>query len=192
MNEPAIKGHVVHGTVDLLKEAIANGRISTEVVTARLEARDLRMLDEKIESSLWYPADSLHRISELLMEELGKGRDDYDFMVEIGRSSAERFRREGVFAAFIREAEKRGDRMLTVLIKLAELALNFGEWSFEGEIKRDFSVTVRDCSGLSDTMRYSTLGFIETLACELTQTPMKAATRREKPDVVVYRCWRAD
>ncbi len=48
-------------SIDLLLEAIDEGRISRDAVTARLEAEDLALLDEKIESSLWYPVAAIPR-----------------------------------------------------------------------------------------------------------------------------------
>ena len=183
---PALKGAAVHRTIDLLKEAIEAGQISMDDVTVRLEASDLNLLDEKIESSLWYPVDSVSRISELLLETLGK--NDYDFMVDQGRETAARFQREGIFAAFIQDAAKRGDRMGPTLVEISELALNFGDWSFEGESMQDFTITVRDALQLPETMRYSILGFIETLASDLAGVQMEASTSREDASVVVYRC----
>lgn len=185
MSIPSIKGAAVGGTVDLVHEALASGRISREHLTIRLEPGDLVLIDEKIEQTLWYPIDSVARIGELLVETLGAG--SYDFMVGIGQETAARFQREGVFAAFIQDAASRGERMGPVLVRISELALNFARWSFEGDSMEDFTVRVAEAGELPESTRYSVEGFIRTLASDLAGVSIVVESSRPQPDIVLFR-----
>jgi hypothetical protein len=185
VEEPSIKGAAIAAVQEHLALAVERGAITRDAIEARLRPEDLFLLDDKIESSLWYPVESVARANEILIETLGEGSLDY--MIESGRDTAARFQREGVFAAFIHDAARRGDKMGPVLVRISELALNFGAWEFEGDSMCDFTVTVRDAARLPEPTRYSILGFIETLAGDLAGAKIRVETTRPEASVVTYR-----
>lgn len=188
--EPSIKGAAVVGTLDRLQMAIDAGVLGPADLERKLDASALRLASSKIEPSLWYPVAPVAQIGELLMRTIGN--NSYDFMVEIGCATAKRFQREGVFKVFIENAARHGERVGQTIIRISELAFNFGSWSFEGNLLTSFEVTMRNADPLPEATRYSVLGFTQELASDLAGTPMKVVSLRPEPGIVLYQGRRAD
>lgn len=189
MNEPSIKGAAITGTVDLVRQLVAEGHLSADEIEVRLEAGDLALLDEKIEPTLWYPIASVGRLGDLVVQTLGEG--DLEVMVSLGEETARRFQQEGVFAAFIREAAQRGERVGEVLVNLSELTFDFGRWNFDGDALEAFTVWMTDAEPLPEPTRHSILGFIRELASSLAGVDIRVESHRPRPGVVIYRGRRA-
>jgi hypothetical protein len=88
MAAPSIKGTAFQAVAMDLAKWVRDGRITRESVEARLEADDLRVLDDKILPGLWYPLACYRRMTELLWEI--EGNRDPDYLLARGARAAER------------------------------------------------------------------------------------------------------
>ena len=104
MAAPSIKGSAFQSVVSDLVGLIEAGRISRETAEARLEADDLRLLDDKILPGVWYPIASYRRMTELLWEVEGNRAPAY--LMARGARSAER-----LFEAGLYQQMQRGEAM---------------------------------------------------------------------------------
>ena len=88
MPAPSIKGTAFQSVAEDVRRLAASGRVSREALEARLEADDLRLLDEKVAPGLWYPLSTYRRLTEVLLEVEGRG--DPAYVVRRGARAAER------------------------------------------------------------------------------------------------------
>jgi hypothetical protein len=186
--EPSIKGAAIVGTVERLRTLLDSDALSRHEIETRLSPEALRLIEQDVEPSLWYPVKPVAEIGELLMHAIGA--DSYDFMVRIGEGTAERFQKEGIFKAFIDSAAKHGDRVGQVVVRISELGFSFGDWTFEGNMLDEFTVTVRNAEPLPEPTRFSVLGFTQGLASSLAQVPIKVVSERPEPGTIIYRGYR--
>jgi len=70
---PSIKGSAFSSVIDDVRRLRDEGRLGSDELEARLEAADLALIDEKIQTALWYPIESYRRLSELLLDVEGGG-----------------------------------------------------------------------------------------------------------------------
>jgi hypothetical protein len=184
MNEASIKGMAIQPIVQLAHELLESGQLSREQLEARLEAPDLRLLDEKVEPTLWYPIASAPRIETLLAE--AAGRDVAEMMREIGTAAAERTLRQTAMRNLIEGARSHGDRMGHIVAGLGKLIVNFGEWRFEGDPLGEFRLDAIGVEDFPETTRHATEGFIEVLARELTGRSAVATSQRLTPSHILF------
>jgi hypothetical protein len=184
MNVASIKGVALQPIVQLTHELLESGRISRNQLELRLEQPDLRLLDEKLEPTLWYPIASAPRIEVFVAEVLG--RDEAEMMREIGVAAAERMLNQKAMRNLIEGARDHGERMGHIVAGLGKLIVNFGEWKFEGDPLGEFRLNATDVAPFPETTRHATEGFIEVLAKELTGRSAVASSRRPTPSQIVF------
>ena len=184
MSEASIKGLAIQPIVELAHELLESGRVSREQLEARLQAPDLRLLDEKVEPTLWYPIASAPRIETFVAEVLG--RDVAEMMREIGVAAAKRTLSQAATRSLIEGARTHGERMGHIVVGLGKLIVNFGEWRFEGDPFGEFRLDATEVEPFPETTRHATEGFIEVLAKELTGCDVAASSRRPTPSHIVF------
>jgi len=90
-----VKGILLATTVQGIHGALAAGSLARETVEARLEPRELQLLDEKLDPTRWYPVDSIANLMELLAGVLGGPRDLA--LRRLGEAAVEILRSNGTY-----------------------------------------------------------------------------------------------
>jgi hypothetical protein len=193
VQEPAIKGTGMASLVADFAAARAAGRLDDTLIEARLEARDLEILDEKVLATEWYPIDSYARMLELLCEVMGDGR--MQFHVQRGRIAGERILAGGIYhqlenAQKLKQRDGEADAagsMARLMLTVGNALYNFMEWHYERhEDSRHFSITLTGAEKFPDSARFTIQGVIE-YACEHLIDGRPAVTsERPEPGIIVY------
>jgi hypothetical protein len=187
MDEPSIKGIILLRSWSQLHSLLDEGRVSREDLELRLEPRDLQIFDEKVEPSLWYPLDTLTRISNVVCDLTG--REGPEEWIQRGHVVIEGVLENPNFAKFFEAARKKGVQAGPTLVGMAALLLNFGEMRFQGDFTR-FAVTLTSARSVPDLIRYSIQGAIQSLAERIVDEPIEVTSERPDEDTIVYEGWR--
>jgi hypothetical protein len=164
VKQPAIKGTVMVNLVEDVLRLRGEGRISEEELAARLEPRDLEVLEEKILPT-WYPIDTYRRLTELLLEKEGGGED---YLRERGAGSARRLLEAGMYEQ-MRRLRPGGpvvsmadvERSVRALVTMSQTILNFGR----GEVLRDpqhekrLIIQISEAAAYPEVLRFTSEGF---------------------------------
>lgn len=196
MDGPAIKGAAFQAVVTDVQALLEAGRVTREVLEARLEAEDVRVLEEKVIPSSWYPIETYRRLTELLLAVEGGGRPQY--VVERGARAAERLFRAGLYHQLRFGDEralllKRGGDTWTqhdgaLMATLAGAIFNFSRWRFEViDVKRRaYRVVASEASALPEVARLAAQGFIQYISTRLTGAPARVTSGRTGAGEVVF------
>jgi len=202
MQEPSIKGVIVHGVVERLREHLECETISRDELEVRLEKADLELLDEKIIQQVWYPIASYERIAELALELEGGPREET--CIRSGERDARRMIDAGLYKQ-LESLERMSDaasqstaeesfqalgRLLRVTMSLSKAIYNFGNWSVvpDPEHPRRYRVEVTDAGPLPEVVVIGTVGFLnECSRAARSDQPIRWSVARPRPDLVIYR-----
>jgi hypothetical protein len=181
-----VKGTAIQSVVDDLNRLVAEGRISRDELTARLEAGDLEVLEQKIVPALWYPIGTYGRFVELLFER--DGRCSTEYLVERGRRAAERIRATGLYAQLSAERAGWGDRIGKILVSLGPAMFKDTSWSFEVLATNPlrWRIEMRVPASFPDLCRHSTQGFIDYLT-KIHSGDTIVTSERSAPTLIVFR-----
>ena len=202
MAEPAVKG-----AIDDLARLQEAGRLSEEQIEAGLSAEDLAFLETEANPASWYPMESYARITQLLGDVEGAGKDSY--FVERGRASARRLMEAGLYQqlAFLPRWNERTSRgagdeaaliadyssKLRMVISMASSIYNVGKWVVEPdpENPRRIRIAVREASAYSEPMRLAIEGFFNECARAARNKLVRLYTsERPSPDLILFRMTR--
>jgi hypothetical protein len=193
---PSIKGTAFQSVAEDLQRLVAAGRITRSWLEARLEAEDLRALDDKVLPGVWYPLASYQRMTEILIEIDGGGRPDY--VVRRGARAAERLFAAGLYLQLERgeemgaEKRKRGEgwteREGNLVASLAGAIFNVSHWRFR--IDADDPTLQRieavEAEALPEVSRLAAQGFIEYTTSRLSGAPVRVTSERIGRDRIVF------
>jgi hypothetical protein len=188
--QESIKGAVLVAVTDDLCRLVEEGRVSRDALEERLEARDVELLDSKVQLALWYPIDSYDRLLQALIDIEG-GRDPVEFLRNRGRKAAARLASAGVYA------QLRGDGKPATL-DLAQVKRTLSLWSalvnfshfhceMESEEPRVVRIDVTEARKFSKLLRHANTGFLEAVFSGLAQRPVSVAIEDERPERFSYR-----
>jgi hypothetical protein len=179
MAEPAIKGSAVTALVEDVARCIEEGRVSLEEVEARLEPEDVALLEEKISPAKWYPIDQYRRLTDLLFEITGDGRDFETYLKERGAAAAERLMQSGLYQQLdysTKQADANSEqtsreqlrRETRLRLSLIAGIVNRGtpHTSPDPDRPDQLRIELRDASELPDCLGHTIAGFIERCARE--------------------------
>jgi hypothetical protein len=196
MAAPSIKGTAFQAVVLDLARLIRAGRIPHEVAEARLEAEDLRQLDDKILPGLWYPLAGYARMVELLFEV--EGRRDPAYLMARGARAAERLFEAGLYQQMKRgeligaEKRARGEAWSefdgNLMTSLAGAIFNVSRWRYRRhpEDANTSRIEVTDAAELPEVSRWAAQGFIEYMASRMTGVNVHVSSERPTPDRIVF------
>jgi hypothetical protein len=196
MAAPSIKGTAFAAVVSDLQQLLASGRVAREAVEARLEAEDLRLLDDKLMPGLWYPLASYARMTELLWEVEG-GRDPA-YLVARGARAAERLFEAGLYQQMQRgeaigaEKRERGEAWTefdgNLMASLAGAIFNVSRWRYRrsAEDPTLSSLEVTEAAALPEVSRFAAQGFVEYSASRLTGFRVQVSSERPVPERIVF------
>jgi hypothetical protein len=132
---PSIKGTAflsAHADVNALVARRAIGRDELELA---LKAEDLRLLDEKVMPTAWYPIASYARLLELLCDKEGHGNVE-GYLVMRGEKAGERIAATGIYQQLDASAEALGMRAGRIVVTVAGLIYNFTSWHSSARARR--------------------------------------------------------
>jgi hypothetical protein len=193
---PSIKGTAIQSVADDLQALIASGRITRQWIEARLEAEDLRILDEKLLPGVWYPLASYRRLTEILIEVDGGGRPDY--VVRRGARAAERLFAAGLYLQLERGEElgaqkrERGElwseREGNLIASIAGAIFNVSRWRFRVDATDPaiHCIDVTEAESLPEVSRLAAQGFIEYTTSRLSGAPVRVTSERIGRDRIAF------
>lgn len=179
------KGVAIQAAWTRVNELLETGRVTREELEVRMSATALELLDQKILPSLWYPIDAGAELSQLVVDVDGRGQLNH--MAKLGAETAQQLLKGGTFKTFVEGARQNKKSLGNSLVRLAELMVDFGDWSFEGRDLFDFEVVVTGAEPLPETTRFSVQGFIGALTSEVSGRQVTCQSERPSPDTVVFR-----
>lgn len=183
---PSIKGTAFELAHADLNRHLAEGRLSREQAAARLDAEDLRILEEKLNPTAWYPIASYGRIVELLSELEGRS-DTESYLLGRGAIAAEKLSNAGTYQQLDASSAQLGPRVGKIVITVAGMIYNFGRWEFEvGDTSGDFRVIVKECRDMPEVSRVTTQGFIQTVSSRIAGFPIRVTSHRPSSDRIVF------
>jgi hypothetical protein len=184
--EPALKGFVIQSLWEDLHGLMREGALARETAELRLSARDLDLLDGKIEPALWYPNETYVRYAQLLAEVAGV-TDAESYWTERGRKAVERLLSgPSTVQKMVAGAKSFGNEAGRALMRLPELVLNYGEWSFERMGPSHWVVSVCAAEALPDSLRFSFQGAGERIAQLLSGSQTRVTSSRARLDTVRF------
>ena len=184
--EPALKGFVIQSLWEDLHGLLREGTLLRETAELRLQARDLDLLDGKIEPGLWYPNETYVRYAQLLAE-VARVTDAESYWTERGRKAVERLLSgPSTVQKMVAGAKSFGNEAGRALMRLPELVLNYGEWSFERMEASHWIVSVRAAEALADSLRFSFQGAGERIAHLLSGSQTRVISSRARRDTVRF------
>lgn len=196
MPAASIKGTAFQSVVEDLQGLLASGRVTREWIEARIDADDLRILDDKVLPGLWYPLATYRRLTELLVEIEGAGRADY--VVARGARAAERLFAAGLYLQLERGEEigadkrERGEgwteREGNLIASLAGAIFNVSHWRFRVDPQDPavHRIEVSEAEALPEVSRLAAQGFIEYTATRLSGGPVRVASERVGRGRIVF------
>lgn len=184
-----VKGTAIESVVADVNRLVDEGRLSRDVLEARLQAPDLQLLEAKIVPALWYPYGSYGRLMELLFEV--EGRRSTEYLVERGRRAAERVRATGLYAQLKGDWSNWGDRVGTILATLGPAMYKDTAWRIDVQGVAAGAMRFRlevDCPAeFPDVCRWPTQGFVEYVARLYgTSQTTRVTSERVSPERMVF------
>jgi hypothetical protein len=184
--EPALKGFVIQSLWEDLHDLLRKGALARETAELRLSARDLELLDGKVEPSLWYPNETYLHYAQLLAEVAGVA-DAESYWAERGRKAVERLLSgPSTVQKMVSGAKGFGNEAGRAMMRLPELVLNYGEWSFERVAPSHWAVNVSAAEALPDSLRFSFQGAGERIAHLVSGSQTLITSSRPRRDTVRF------
>jgi hypothetical protein len=201
--KPCIKGTAIVDLVEDTRKLFSDGKISQREIEARLTAEDLALLEEPVLESRWYGIDCYRRLTELLRDVEGEGRDEY--VRERGRARGQKLIEAGLYQQMEylgRSRVKRAmdekarfeayGRDLRLLVTLSQSLINFSTWTVVPDPNHGdrYRIEVRDAPDFPDVLGWASEGLIDSMAAAHGLSGLWR-WERVAPDFVVFLMLRA-
>jgi len=195
---PSIKGSIFAGVVDDVLRVIAQRKLSAEDLARWLEPQDVEMLDHEVGISEWFDITIYTRMSEMLRDVEGGGRNEY--LRERGRQSAQRLLEAGLYqqleylhrTALAKATDEQArfeafGRDLRLLTTLGASILNFSRWKSkpDPEEASRYIIEVSEAKHVPEVLCWRSDGLINEMATEHGE-PDLWSWRRPRNDLVVF------
>jgi hypothetical protein len=196
---PSIKGTVFLGLVEDVQKLLAKKALKREELSRWLQPKDLAFVDSAVQPHEWYDIRVYARLSELLRDVEGKGKNEY--LVKRGERSARRLIDGGLYsqleylqaASFGRKSDPSErfaafGRDLARTTTLSASILNFSKWTAKPDPSHAnrWLMEVSEAREYPETLAWATLGFTN----ELGRTKRKEdiwTWERPEPARIVFR-----
>ncbi len=186
MANPSIKGAAFVSVVEDVAKAIDAGHLDRSELERKLTPRVLELLDETIQTALWYPVDAYRELTELLVASVGGG--DLRYMFERGVATAERMIEAGLYRQMQFANEQAGgarencEATARLIVTIAPAMFNFTKWSIETnpDVNDGFTVRIVEAQDFPEVLQHSAAGFSHTVA-ERAVGRLKQTCRRISP-----------
>jgi hypothetical protein len=202
MAAPSIKGSVFAAIIEDVQKLLADKKVKREELSRWLKGNEPALIDQTVHAHEWYDIRFYARLSQLLRDVAGGGRNDY--LVRRGERSAQRLLDGGLYAQleYGKTAKFGRDlapeerfaalgRDLTRTTTLSASILNFGKWTPKPDPDRPrrWLIEITQARDFPDELAWSSLGFVNELARSHNQADLWTWERPE-PDRIVYRMTR--
>jgi hypothetical protein len=199
---PCIKGTAIASLVEDMCKLLSDGKISQREIEARLPAEDLALLEEPLVTSQWYGIQSYRRLTELLRDVEGEGRNEY--VRERGRARGQKLIDGGVYQQMeylgrsrvksSMDAKARFEaygKDLRLLVTLSQSLLNFSTWTVVPDPDHGdrYRIEVRAAADFPDVLGWASEGLIDAMA-EVHGMSGIWRWERVAPDFIVFRMLR--
>jgi hypothetical protein len=200
---PSIKGTVMVELVEDAVKLLDAGELSRHELEARLRPEDLAVLSEPVLPSKWYDIELYRRLSELMRDVAGGGRNEY--VRERGFARGQRLIKAGLYQQMeyvgrseVARAEesqarfKAYGRDLRLFVTLSGSLLNFASWSVvvDPDHEGRYRIEVRDVADFPDVLGWGCEGVIDAMA---SFHGLAGLWRWERlaPDLIIFRMVRS-
>ncbi len=200
---PSVKGSVFIAIVEDVQKLLAAKRLKREELTRWLQPKDVALLDAPVHAHEWYDVRVYERMSELLRDVEGGGRNEY--LQKRGERTARRLLDAGLYsqldflqtATFGRRSGGSKDRYealgrdLARTTTLSAAILNFGHWAAKPDPKnpRRWIMEVTGAREFPDPLAWASCGFTNELS-RVQNQPDLWTWERPEPDRIVFRMTR--
>ena len=187
MTIPSIKGTAFLSAHDDVHALLARRVLTRDELEVALEAKDLRLLDEKVLPSTWYPIGTYDRLLRLLCDKEANGRVE-EYLIARGQKAGDRIAATGIYQQLDTTTEALGVRTGRVVVTVAGLIFNFTSWHFEreGATIGHFTIRVDEATNFPEVARFTTQGFIQNASTRIVGRPMLAASERPLPSRILF------
>jgi hypothetical protein len=202
MQEPSIKGVIVQGLVEEIREHLDRGEICPDELEARLEKEDLEPLEGKLNPAGWYPIRAYTRIANVALELEGGSREEA--YIRSGERDARRMIDAGLYqqldslermseVASKYTSEQRFQalgRLLRLTMSLSKGIYSFSDWKVvvDPDHSDRYWVEVTDAEHLPEVIVVGTVGFLnECSQVARSEEPIEWRVEQPRPDRVIYR-----
>ena len=197
--KPCIKGTAIADLVEDTRKLLNDGKISQREIEARLTAEDLALLEEPVVESRWYDIHSYRRLTELLRDVEGEGRDEY--ARGRGRARGQKLIEGGLYQQMEYLGRSRVDssmdakarfeaygKDLRLLVTLSQSLLSFSTWKVVPDPDHGdrYQIELRDAADFPDVLGWASEGLIDAMAAVHGVSGMWH-WERVGPDFVVFR-----
>jgi len=184
MESASIKGAVLDIPFSRVKQYVSGGKLSGYDFSRHLDPGDVDLLAFDVHPTLWYPIELYDRLIHVVCDCDGDGEDG--FYASFGAREADTVLSFRPLRALVDGASVFGKRSGVALVKLANLAVSFGEWRYTGDSLADFRVEATDVGPLPDSLRYVLEGFLSSLASRLTGKLVSVTSVRPTRDWITF------
>jgi len=199
---PSVKGSVFVAIVEDVQKLLAAKRVKREELGRWLEPRDVAVVDAPVHAHEWYDVRIYARLSELLRDVEGGGRNEY--LQKRGERTAKRLLDAGLYAQldYLKAASfgRKSDpsertaalgRDLARTTTLSAAILNFGQWAAKPDPlnPKRWIMEVSGARDYPDALAWASCGFSNQLSRVKSQ-PDLWSWERPEPDRIVFRMTR--
>jgi hypothetical protein len=199
---PSIKGSVFEVLVGDVNRLLERDPDTREKATNWLQPGDFELLGTEVLVSSWYPIESYTRLSLLLRDVEGRGRNEY--LRRMGRATARRLLDAGLYAQLeylhrvkvVQESDPLArftafGRDLRMLCTMSGSILNFSRWTPhpDGEHEGRYVIEVTEAEHFPEVLCWRSEGFVNEMASQHGQEDLWH-WERPAPDRVVFRMTR--
>ena len=199
---PSVKGSVFIAIVEDVQKLLAAKRVKRDELNRWLQPKDVALLDSPVLAHEWYDVRVYARLSELLRDVEGGGRNEY--LQKRGERTAKRLLDAGLYsqldflqtASFGRQsnAQERHaalGRDLARTTTLSAAILNFGRWAAKPDPTnpRRWVMEVTGARDFPDPLAWASCGFSNELS-RVQNQPDLWTWERPEPDRIVFRMTR--
>jgi hypothetical protein len=192
-SQPSIKGSALSSVVEDLRALRDSGRISPARIEKTLQPADLALLDTQIQPALWYPIQSYARLTEVLLDVLGRG--DPQYIADRGARAAQRLWESGLYVQLQHGEEKAAkarrtggvmsDRDARVITTLSGAIFNFTRWKYRVE-ETGSVIEVSEAEALPEVSVWAARGFLEYVVSRLRRVETRVTATRVAPDRIEF------
>jgi hypothetical protein len=181
---PCVKGSIFASVVDDVKQALRQGRLSTEDLESKLGEKDRALMESVVTAVSWIPIDTYGRLLELLaMVEGGSHRDAY--LRDRGARAAERLL-AGTYGQFDSAPGTWGRRAGELMVGIASVLYNFTRWTFSEVSPGVWQIVACEARHFPDVAAHTAHGFLEWYVKRAANGRLRATLSRPTPDRIVF------
>ena len=188
--EPSVKGSLFVTGVAAARRYRDAGLLSEDQIAARLGPAALEALDQKIDSSRWYPIEAFCEMVDLDWETAAER--DPAYMLRLGAVAARRFFERGIYqqldyAKRAGRVENRGAllRQAKLITTVTNSLYSFLEIDVR-VVNNVLEIVYGNAAPLSEALRYTTIGFMNEVN-RWQGSSRRWTSERVTPDLVLFR-----